>query len=89
MLIVLVKAVALLGLALPTWSLPSGPLEDTSPPTVWNPDGTPSGASDAEVEGQKQKKWKGPADKYFHESTVCIYFLVTTGSIHEAVRQSF
>ncbi|KAF1978864.1 hypothetical protein BU23DRAFT_549569 [Bimuria novae-zelandiae CBS 107.79] len=56
--------------ATPTWTLPSLPV-DESPPTVYNPDGTPKGSKSKPSSSQMDKgiKWKGPQEKYFHEST--------------------
>ena len=56
------------------WGLPRPPPESDDKPTIFNPDGTPATTDSSSNFNQKDKdrriKWKGPAEKYFHESTV-------------------
>jgi hypothetical protein len=62
-------------------ALAAAALAFPSPLTVFNPDGTVASSDGTEAilepltKGRKDKavKWKGPAEKYFHESTVRCY----------------
>jgi hypothetical protein len=70
-----------------------------SPPTVFNPDGTIASSNNGKVafmepltNGRKDKvvKWKGPAEKYFHESTVrFLLVLPQLHSNHAVLRHKF
>jgi hypothetical protein len=73
MFVVYVKVIVLLGLAAATWAV-QGRGVDTTPPTVWNGDGSVKGGGGGGGGSGRARRVGGKGDKYFHEATVCMCF---------------
>lgn len=76
MFVIYVKVIVLLGLAVTTWAVQGREVESTTPPTVWNGDGSVKGGGGGGggSGSGRARRVGGKGDKYFHEATVCICF---------------
>jgi len=75
MFVIYVKIVVLMGLVVVTWGKQGRAVEDTTPPTVWNGDGSVKGEGrgGGGGGGGRARRLRGQGEKYFHEASVCVF----------------